>query len=264
MSRQGDMAKMRRRITICGQHHPNRPRRDVRRGICSFPHPKEANMPNSRDYIPRPDLDFLAWAKNFHNYALLHYTEWQIAESPQATIEAPLAAFTAAFAKYQEPNHGRGDLLEKDETRKALEHACRQYYSAYLSNNPHLSVQDRNELEIPIHSGTRTPSTPPATRPIPDRIDLALRQVTIHFRDEGSDHKAKPKGAHECEILWGILETPPGQVRDLPYSKSDTRTPVTLDFEENQRGKILYFCLRWVGPTGLEGPWGEIHNTIVP
>jgi hypothetical protein len=225
---------------------------------------KERAMPSSKDYIPRPDHDFLDWATRFYNYALQRFGAWQIVESPQVTLEAPLSAFTAALAAYKTPNHGKGDLLQKNETRKTLERACRQYYRAYLANNPHLGVNDRNELEIPIHSGTRTPSTPPESRPVPDKIDLALRQVTIHFRDEGSDRKAKPKGAHGCEIRWSLLAAPPAHVGDLGDARLDTRTPVTLHFEEDQRGQKLYFCLRWVGPTGLEGPWGEIHDTIVP
>ncbi|MDR2165208.1 MAG: hypothetical protein LBO79_06195 [Zoogloeaceae bacterium] len=45
---------------------------------------------------------------------------------------------------------------------------------------------------------------------------------------------------------------------------SGMRTPVTLDLDESRRGQKLYFCLRWIDPTGLERPWGEIHNAIVP
>ncbi|MDR0717551.1 MAG: hypothetical protein LBF50_09055 [Azoarcus sp.] len=44
----------------------------------------------------------------------------------------------------------------------------------------------------------------------------------------------------------------------------DTNRPATLAFDESQRGKMLYFCLRWEGNTGLKGPYGEIYNTIVP
>ncbi|MDR3352970.1 MAG: hypothetical protein LBO00_08250 [Zoogloeaceae bacterium] len=221
-------------------------------------------MPNSSNYIPRPDIDFQDWAHNFYNYALANYASWQISESPQASIATPLANFTTAFAAYQSPNHGKDDVLAKQATREALEHACRQYYSAWISNNPHVSDVDRNELRVTIKSGARTPSTSPTTRPIAEKIETALRQITIHFHDEGSTHKAKPKDAHECEISWGLLAEPPVDEAHFPHSNVDTRTPFTLTFHENQRGQKLYFCLRWIGPTGLPGPWSEIYNAIVP
>ncbi|MDR3352337.1 MAG: hypothetical protein LBO00_04880 [Zoogloeaceae bacterium] len=56
------------------------------------------------------------------------------------------------------PNHGRDDTLLKNSMRKTLEHACRAYYSAWISNNPHVSEVDRNELRVPLHSGGRAPS----------------------------------------------------------------------------------------------------------
>jgi hypothetical protein len=77
-------------------------------------------MPVSKDDIPRPDIDFQDWAHNFYAYALTRDAAWQIGESSQITIEAPFAAFAAD----QNPNHGKGDLLQKHETRKTLEHAC--------------------------------------------------------------------------------------------------------------------------------------------
>jgi hypothetical protein len=69
---------------------------------------------------------------------------------------------------------------------------------------------------------------------------------------------------HGCEIRWGLLDAPPAHVDDLPHSDFDTHSPITLVFDESQRGKPLYFCLRWEGNTGLKGPYGEIGSAIVP
>jgi hypothetical protein len=218
----------------------------------------------SHDYIPGPDGQFQEWAKNFYAYALARHANWQ-APSPQATLEAPLAAFEAAFARCQNPNRGKVDVLEKDEARKALVQASRAYYNAHIRFNPLVSDADRENMGFTIPDTTRSPSTPPATFPMADRIDTGvLRQVTIHFRDNGSNHKAKPKGVHGCEVRWEILDAPPARVDTLTHSDFDTNTPVTLAFDESQRGKTLYFCLRWEGPTGLKGPYGEIHNAVIP
>jgi hypothetical protein len=100
---------------------------------------------------------------------------------------------------------------------------------------------------------------------VADKIDTGtLRQITLHFRDNGSRHKAKPQGVHGCEIRWGLLDTPPAHVNDLTRSDFDTNSPATLNFDESERGKTLYFCLRWEGNTGLKGPYGGIERAIVP
>jgi hypothetical protein len=221
-------------------------------------------MSHHRDYIPSSDTDFQDWATNFYNYALACFAEWKIGESPQVTIEARLTAFNAALAKFLTPNHGKDDTIQKNLTKASLEQACRAYYSAWINNNPHVTDVDRNELRVPIHSGVRTPSTPPETFPVVDRIIIEQRQITLHFHDKTTTHRAKPKGAHECEIRWELLATPPADVSDLLRSEIDTRSPFTFTFTEKERGQILYFCLRWIGPTGLKGPWSDINHAIVP
>jgi hypothetical protein len=218
----------------------------------------------SNDYIPRADGPLLEWAKNFYNYALAHYSNWQI-PSPQLTLEAPLAAYTAAYDQCQHPNRGKVDVLQKDEARKTLVDACRQFYNAYIRFNPLVTDADRENMGFTVADPNRAPAPPPATFPVADKIDTAiLRQVTIHFRDNGSKHKAKPKGVHGCEIRWHLLTAPPAHVDDLARSDFDTNSPVTLSFDESQRGQSLYFCLRWEGNSGQKGPYGEIYNAIVP
>jgi hypothetical protein len=237
--------------------------RECRVFIDRLLNPRKGNLMSQQDYIPRPDSEFQDWAHNYYNYALANFAAWQIM-SPQPTLEAPLSAFTIAYARYLDPNHGKVDTLEKRETRKTLETVCRQYYSAYINGNPQISDADRENLRVPVHSGARVPSTPPTTRPVADKIDTALRQITISFHDEGSLKKAKPKGVHECEIRWGLMETPPVNEEDFPHFDIDTRTPFTITVHENQRGQKVYFCLRWIGPTGLKGPWSEIYHAVAP
>jgi hypothetical protein len=50
----------------------------------------------------------------------------------------------------------------------------------------------------------------------------------------------------------------------LVHSDFDTASPFTLKFDEADRGKRVYFCLRWESSTNLKGPWGEIGAAIIP
>jgi hypothetical protein len=107
-------------------------------------------------------------------------------------------------------------------------------------------------------------ASPPTSYPDMDVDSSTIRRLTIGFRDQGKDSKAKPFGVHGAEIKWGICPTPPAGVDDLPTSSFDTRTPFTIEFTDEQRGSVVYFCLRWENTTGVKGPWREIMSAIVP
>ena len=47
---------------------------------------------------------------------------------------------------------------------------------------------------------------------------------------------------------------PPASIEALTHSDFDTASPFTLTFDESDRGKRVYFCLRWESNTNLKGP----------
>jgi hypothetical protein len=88
--------------------------------------------------------------------------------------------------------------------------------------------------------------------------------VEIHFRDADSDRKAKPAGVHGVEVAWAVLDATPENWEELTHSSFDTHTPLVLSFERDQRGKTLYFALRWENTTGEKGHWSDIQSAIIP
>jgi hypothetical protein len=189
---------------------------------------------------------------------------WGIPAGQVSTLDTRMVALQSAIA-----------AIENNATRTPVSIAhCKVSLDAlvthmrYLKNHyfltPPLTAEDLISLGLKPADGTRTPSEAPTTRPEAE-IALALRQVTVHFRDEGSESRAKPKGAHACEIAWSLLDEPPASIADLIRTVTDTKTPHTFSFDETDRRKTMYLCLRWVGPvTGREGPWSEIYNATVP
>ncbi|MDR2292639.1 MAG: hypothetical protein LBE11_04100 [Prevotellaceae bacterium] len=125
--------------------------------------------------------------------------------------------------------------------------------------------EDRDGLGIPIYKTTRTPAPVATTYPDFDVDSSVIRRLTIHFYDSGSrKSKAKPAGQHGAEIRWAILDAPPVSIGDLIRSSFDTHTPFTFEFDENQRGLTVYFCLCWENTRGEKGPWSEIISAVVP
>ena len=156
-------------------------------------------------------------------------------------------------------------VLAKNEARTAYEKALRQIIKAYITYNPAVSDEDRKLMALPIHKPGRTPSPKADKSPDVDTDTSVPGRVTIHFFDKDSGHKkSKPAGQHGSEIAWIISDTPPTRWDELLHSNIDTNSPFTLIFENDQRGKNLYFALRWENTRGEKGPWTEIQNAIIP
>jgi hypothetical protein len=66
------------------------------------------------------------------------------------------------------------------------------------------------------------------------------------------------------ELAWGIREGRPAEVLELPHLEAATRNPVVLTFEEEERGRRVFFAARWLNNKMQSGPWSEIESAIVP
>jgi hypothetical protein len=99
----------------------------------------------------------------------------------------------------------------------------------------------------------------PATYPDADIDSSVIRQLTIDFFDHGSKSHAKPHGIHGAEIRWEILNAAPVNIDELRNSSFDTHSPFTLVFNENERGKNIYFCLRWINVLVYKGALSSLN-----
>jgi hypothetical protein len=188
---------------------------------------------------------------------------------PDANRKALEALHTTFNTKYSiavaPATRTKASIEEKTEVRNAFEKQLRQNIREYLTNNHLLTDADRDNLGLPIHKNSRTPSPVAKTYPEFNVNSGTIRRLTIHFFDQGNvKSKAIPVGQHGAEIRWAILDTPPVDVKDLVHSSFNTRTPFTLEFEEHERGKTAYFCLCWENTRGEKGPWSEIVSAIIP
>jgi hypothetical protein len=60
-----------------------------------------------------------------------------------------------------------------------------------------------------------------------------------------------------------VLDHPPADAGELTKALLATRTPHTLEFTEEERGKTVYVALQWQNNKGQKGPWSEILWAIV-
>jgi hypothetical protein len=215
--------------------------------------------------IPRKDSDFNIAQEIISNAADTNRTLWNLdSEWMDNELLPKKGEWTAAWEEYLNPAT-RTPLITFTKTvkRKNYERLMRILVKG-LQSNPKVTPDDLRNMGIAVPSSSRKPVPAPGSYPDGFTDTSVMRRITVHFRDHGSDSAAKPYGVHGAEIRWDVRDTPPTEVSDLTKSSFDTHTPHTLEFEESQRGKTVWFCLRWENSKGEKGPWGELINAIIP
>jgi hypothetical protein len=66
------------------------------------------------------------------------------------------------------------------------------------------------------------------------------------------------------ELVWATLDAMPADWSALTHSVFDTRTPLRLAFDGAERGRRLFYAMRWENTRGDKGPWSEIAETVIP
>jgi hypothetical protein len=217
------------------------------------------------DYLPKKDAYFLTWVINFLQNLFPRLAKLGITQTVYDGLKALSDDFEAAMAKANNPEARTSAAIdEKDEARKALEKQLRADIKEHLTYNSALTDADRIIMGLPVHKTTKTP-IPVPTSLVKAEVNLPSPGVVeIHFQNADSEHKAKPFGVSGAEIVHAILDAPTTDWRLLVHSDFDTNSPFKLVFEGPDRGKTVYFALRWENTKGEKGPWNAIQSAIIP
>ena len=218
-----------------------------------------------KDFIPRTDSDFNSWQQLLISYLNADFQAWGIPAATMSELKALSDLFGKAYAvTIDASTRTRPAVVEKDKTRKNLEAVIRTTLKAYVTYNPAVTDKDRANMELPIHKTTLTPVPVPMTVPEASVKLVASGVVEIHFHDKDAEKKRKPAGVHGVEIAWDILESNPQSPQKLTKSAFDTKTPHRLVFDFMERGKHVFFALRWENTKGEKGEWSDLYDVIIP
>ncbi|EIQ01567.1 hypothetical protein OpiT1DRAFT_00138 [Opitutaceae bacterium TAV1] len=222
----------------------------------------------NHDYIPSGDERFHSWQETFMAYLIERLAAYGLTTEEYDTLAAPQAEWRTAWEVANNPaTRTSPATLAKDNARNAYEHTLRAFVRRYLNENPAVTGPEREKLGLPVYKTERTPVPVPTEAPSFEVDTSQIRELHIHYHPAGAKRDgAKPFGVHGVELRWAILDAPPSDdiETDLLHSSFDTRSPIVLTFKEGQRGKTVYFALRWENTRGDKGPWGDIGSSIIP
>jgi hypothetical protein len=221
-----------------------------------------------RDFMPESESKFMEWLRNTFPYATLpeNLTRWRLL--PEVVTDELLSARKEVEFNYLRATNPEtrtpAAIQAKNESIKRFKVLFRKYIKAYISYNPHVTDEDRRIMQLTIHDTKPTPAPISEKAPF---VKLELPSpgtIVIAFGDQEGVHRGKPQGQHGVELIYAISDEKPNDWEELTHSTFSTRSPFRLSFKGIDRGKVLYFALRWENNRGEKGPWSEILSVIIP
>jgi len=217
------------------------------------------------DFIPHSDAEFNTWQAGVVSNSQANATAWGILAADMTALVASQGVWAAAYAKAVNPNNRlTADVQAKNDARTTYEKNLRHFIGKWLAKNEKVPSAERVRMGIPVYTDTHTAVPAPWSAPVAV-VDFSTHlQHGINFVDSQTPtSKAKPEGAHGCEV-WVKLGAPaPATNADYVYAGLATRTPFTLNFQEADEGKTAWYHLRWVNAKGEPGPWSSTVKAVV-
>ncbi|MCZ8332437.1 MAG: hypothetical protein O9282_14095 [Flavobacterium sp.] len=205
--------------------------------------------------FPSKEADLNSYFQIVVPYLLENRIRLLISQANQDLISSKLEAWNEIFPQSQNSNTKTKTIIQiKDEAKEELMTALRAVYADIPASI--WTIEDRNTLNMPERSTSKTPVPVPTTVPI-GQVNTSRRlEHTISFTNEDGS-SAKPFGVHGCQI-WYKIGTPAVDPSELSFMFTDTSSPHIHQFNGEHVGKNVYYWLRWENTRGETGPWSDV------
>jgi hypothetical protein len=233
-------------------------------------------MSSTHDWLERNHEDLYDQATQTKTYILLPENRDRMGFSPgtaqgiwlDGEFVPHYTTFETAFTNWKDPS-SRTKTITRDleDAEDLFKPTYRKLYTGFLKESPLVTHHDLEAMGLPVRPGGHTPSPIPTSSPDSDANTGTPRRIILSiFENNGTHKRAKPDGVHGAETRWAIFDNAQGLVTldALIHSSFCTRSPLTLDFTEEQRGKFLYYALRWENTRGEKGPFSLVQSVIIP
>jgi hypothetical protein len=216
--------------------------------------------------IPRSESKFYEWSTVTFPYATstANVQRWGLADdavSPE--LKTAYTAYTTAYLTAENPvTRTPAAIQAKNEARQVFEKFFRAYIRAWITNNPHVTDEDRRNMRLPIHDTIPTAAGPPGEMPLPE-IDFSKRQQHSVFPKNAEGKHKKPENAHGYEVYSKMGGDAPVTDSDFTYAGFSTRAPFIIKYNLEDTGKTVWYRVRWVNRKNDPGPWSEIVTAVI-
>jgi hypothetical protein len=214
--------------------------------------------------MPAKEADFLDWSANLIAVSKTNVNTWKLPQDQLTALETLHNEVKVLHQVCQTSSYTKLDMQAKNEKKALLIKREEVFVRNNLQNNDLMTDNGREQLRIPIHDLKPTPTPKPEGVPEVEVSTPLPRTLRFRFRAENAKRWGKPAYVHGIEVLWVIAGTPPVHIKELTHSEFATKNPLDLSFDEDQRGKRVYFAARWESGTVKKGPESDIFSAVIP
>jgi hypothetical protein len=218
-----------------------------------------------KDYMAKKDEDFDILQENVYNATVANASKWLIPQQVINALKAPRQRWKAAYAAYRNPaTRTPAVTQEKKDAKKEYQAMLRTLIQGQIMHNSQVSDAERRAIGLPVYDRTPTKATPPKTRAETEVDFSQIKKHILHVRDSESKSAGKPTHVIGFEIWRRVGGDTEPAYEEMQLVELATRSPHTLEYASTDRGKMVWYAVRWVNTRGEKGPWSEIVSAIVP
>jgi hypothetical protein len=216
------------------------------------------------DWIPQNEKDLLELIRRWNEYLASTTLRVEFGWETEKCVNVQVAMdkFTTAVEKYIDDDSSENALTKKVE-RKASIAAQRDFAATDIRINKKMSPAQKLYMGVSMHDGVATHPAIPESYPACTVRNTASGVVLIDFMDSKTKKRARPKGVRGAEVLSVLGGSAPTADKDFIVSDFTNTSPIKLEFDIADRGKILYFHVRWENTENKKGPWSPIYTTVI-
>ena len=218
------------------------------------------------DFIPDGDVPFFTMSKAFAEWLSANGASHGLSAGELAEVAASFTDWSQAWGDFKTAEQAYHSAFEAKETARRAMDANIRAKAGVIQKNPATTDADRAAARLTVPKGTRSRVQVPGSYPIVKKVDKSNRSLLrIFYGDsETVTHSARPRGVAFAEIRYHIGGPEPVNAAAMPLLKMHGRSPFRADFEAEQVGQTVWFCMRWVNTRGEFGPWCKPFSAVVP
>jgi hypothetical protein len=212
------------------------------------------------DWIPTREeklVDLMAvWRVKLADTMLQVTYDWTADEC--ARTDTAFTMFTAARTAYQAAPT-KANRTEKDELKKAAVDAMRKFARERIRNNGKMNDGQKQDMGVIVSDREPSPVPVPDAGPDSEAVISAREPGVVKVRYIG----AKPYGVDRVEIAFSVSDTMIDSPDQLSNHETFSRNPWERTFPVGERGKKMYYSLRYLTKEGASH-WSDVREVVIP
>jgi hypothetical protein len=224
-------------------------------------------MSNETYCIPAGPTARYDFQRNAITLCVANAAKWTIPETELTAIAALRTVYELKYGVASNSNtQSPAATAAREAAWKPLGSALTDLYDHHILNNPAISADEKESLNVNFRSGGGGPPTPaPTSTPVVRLMCEEISVLHVIYSDSGSTGThSKPANVAFCELCYKVGDTPPAVIAECTERYNITRSHEGIVFAPAQRGKTIYTYARWVNKNGKFGPWSNMVTALIP